>query len=318
MHTDFSVGPVTTESVRAALDAETLLWLDLDGVDDTVIDVLRDDFRLHSLALEDVREWGQRPKAEDYDTFVSIVMYGARAAPADGDLMDEVQLFYSDRFLISVHRERIPALEAARQALIHGMHIAGAPGQLIALWRVLDALVDSIFPMLSDVDDDIDTLQDKIFTNPTQQDLSGLFGLKRKIVEVRKVVAPERDMMAGILTGLVPIAGMTGENERYFRDVYDHLVRASELTDSYRDLLSGSMDAYTSMESNKLNVVMKQLAIISTIFLPLTYLTGFFGQNFGWLVGRITGWETFFGVGVGTEAVAVILLLMLFRRRGWL
>jgi len=319
MLTDCQVAAVTRDSVKEALKGDTLLWLDLGGVDDEVIQMLHDDFRIHPLALEDAREFGQRPKAEEYGSFISMVMYGARADGHPGhQLMTEVQLFYCERFLISLHREPVPALEMARHALTRGSRLFADPTHLIALYRVLDALVDSVFPMLAAFDDDIDTLQDHIFTNADDGDLSALFKLKRQLVEVRKVVAPERDMMAAILAGLVPIPGMTPEKERYFRDVYDHLIRASDLTDSYRDLLSGSMDAYTTMASNRLNVVMKQLAIISTIFLPLSFLTGFFGQNFGWLVNHITGPETFFGVGLGTEAVAVVILLWVFRRRGWL
>jgi magnesium transporter len=318
MLTDCSETPVTADAVKAAIAAKTLLWLDFQGVDDDVIALLRDDFHIHPLALEDAVEWNQRPKAEDYDSFVSIVMYGIRTKD-DGDVvLSEVQIFYSEEFLISLHREPVAALESARHALSRNIRLQGTPPHMTALYRVLDALADSIFPALSGLDDDIDSLQDRIFTNATRDELSALFGIKRKIVEMRKVITPERDMMAAIMSGVVPVPSLTPARERYLRDVYDHLVRASDLTDSYRDLVSGSMDAYTSMESNKLNVVMKQLAIISTIFLPLSYLTGFFGQNFSWLVGRINGWEVFFGVGVGTEAVAVILLLALFRRRGWL
>jgi magnesium transporter len=175
----------------------------------------------------------------------------------------------------------------------------------------------SVFPLLVGFDDEVDSLQDRIFTDPTPDELSALFGLKRKLLYIRKRLTPERDMMASIVSGVVDIPGMTPDSERYFRDLYDHLIRAADLTDSYRDLLSGSMDTYTSMVSNKLNVVMKQLAIISTIFLPLSYLTGFFGQNFAWLVSRIGTGTAFFGVGLGTETVAVIALLALFRRRGW-
>src|SRR5258706_8581076 len=111
---------------------------------------------------------------------------------------------------------------------------------------------------------------------------------------------------------------MSVKEERYFRDVYDHLIRISDLIDTYRDLLTGAMDVYLSMVSNNLNVVMKQLAIIATIFLPLSFLTGFFGQNFAWLVARLGGWPTFVIVGIGTELLAVAGLYLLFRRRGWL
>jgi CorA-like Mg2+ transporter protein len=111
---------------------------------------------------------------------------------------------------------------------------------------------------------------------------------------------------------------MTPEYERYFRDLYDHLIRVSDLVDSYRDLLSGAMDTHLSTVSNRLNVVMKQLTIIATIFLPLSFLTGFFGQNFAWMVNRIGSFAVFLAVGIGAQVLTVIALVVMFRKRGWL
>jgi len=142
--------------------------------------------------------------------------------------------------------------------------------------------------------------------------------MKRQLMGIRKVVGPQRDMFAGVTAGVTVMPGMSAEGERYFRDLYDHLIRIGDMVDGYRDLVSGVMDTHLSTVSNRLNVVMKQLAIIATVFLPLSYLTGFFGQNFSWMVDRIGGRVTFFGVGVGVEVVAVILLVALFKRRGWL
>jgi magnesium transporter len=135
---------------------------------------------------------------------------------------------------------------------------------------------------------------------------------------VRKLVTPQRDMVASMLTQVVPIPGMTPESERYVRDLYDHLIRISDMVDSYRDLLSGSLEAYMSVVSNRLNDQMKQLTIIATVFLPLSFLTGFFGQNLGWLVNHEGSLTAFLIFGFGTEALAVLGLLFLFRRRGWM
>jgi magnesium transporter len=110
---------------------------------------------------------------------------------------------------------------------------------------------------------------------------------------------------------------MSEEDERYFRDIYDHLIRISDLIDTYRDLLTSSMDVYLSTVSNRLNTVMKQLTIMATVFLPLTFITGFFGQNFGWMVGHIRSPATFFALGIGLEVATVGALFTLFKRRGW-
>ena len=145
-----------------------------------------------------------------------------------------------------------------------------------------------------------------------------MFALKRQVVDTRKMVTPQRDMVASMLAGVVPIPGMTAESERYVRDLYDHLIRISDMVDSLRDLLSGSLDAYMSMVSNRLNDVMKQLTIIATVFLPLSFLTGFFGQNFAWMVVRLGSLGAFLALGIGTEVLAVVALVTLFRTRGWM
>jgi magnesium transporter len=302
---------LTRPNIELALKEDRLLWLDLQGTGDEVIALLREVFKIHPLAVEDVMEFHQRPKIEDYDGFVSIVAYGAREL---GEPMTEVHCFYAERFLVSVHRDDVPAIAEACRTLGR-MH---TDRRLVALYRLLDALVDTMFPFLAAMDERIDELQDQIFVNPKESQLSALFALKRQLVDMRKLVTPQRDMVSAMTGQVIAIPGMTAESERYVRDLYDHLIRISDLVDSYRDLLSGSLDAYMSMVSNRLNDVMKQLTIIATVFLPLSFLTGFFGQNLGWLVNREGSLTAFLIFGIGTEALAVIALFVLFRRRGWL
>jgi magnesium transporter len=188
----------------------------------------------------------------------------------------------------------------------------------MVLYRVLDMLIDGYFPVLALLDDEIDDLEDEILRAPTDEQLGRLFDMKRSLIALRKIVTPERDMFATLISGSSVLPGMTAEYERYFRDLYDHLIRVSDLVDSYRDLLSGAMDTHLSTVSNRLNVVMKQLTIIATIFLPLSFLTGFFGQNFGWMVTRLSSLAVFLAVGIGAQIVTVVGLVVMFRTRGWL
>jgi CorA-like Mg2+ transporter protein len=178
-------------------------------------------FKIHPLAIEDAQEFNQRPKIEDYDDFVSLVAYGAREL---NQPLVEVHAFYAEHFLVTVHRDSVSAIQHACTALTR----VPTTRRLIALYRLLDALVDSMFPFLASLDDRIDDLQDEIFVNPRREQLSGLFALKRQLVDMRKLVTPQRDMVSTMLTGLVPIPGMTSETERYVRDLYDHLIRISE------------------------------------------------------------------------------------------
>jgi magnesium transporter len=306
------------EAVKRALDDKSLLWLDLHQADEDGIQLLRDVFQFHPLVIDDVTEFGQRPRVEDFGDMVYLVSYGLSA---DGKTFSEVHFFVAANYLVTVSRAGCPTVDQLRDRL----HKPGGqlptgdrPTRLILLHHLLDGLVDSFFPPLSALDDRIDDLQEQMFAKPTNEQLAQLFDMQRWLVQARKLVAPQRDMMASLVAGMVVVPGTTSDSDPYLRDLYDHLIRVSDMIDTYRDLLSNGMSAYLSTVSNNLNLVMKQLAIIATIFLPLSFLTGFFGQNFAWMVDRLGALSTFLILGVGTEVVAAAGLFWLFRRRGWI
>jgi len=300
------------EAIEELLRDGGFFWLDLDQPDAGDFDVLRNVFKFHPLAVEDSEHFGQRAKIDDYDDFAFLVLYGAST---DEDRLVEVHCFYSERYLVTVHRDDAPAFSEVRDRFAKRGQPIEHPPRL--LYQIVEALVDSFFPILADFDDRIDELENAIFLKADDRQLQEIFGMKRLLVGLRKAVTPERDMFARLVTGVETLPGLTADDERYFRDVYDHLIRISDLIDSYRDLLTSSMDVYLSTVSNRLNSVMKQLTIIATIFLPLAWLTGFFGQNFGFEVRNITGWAAFVGLGLGTELVVLALMLVYFKRRGW-
>jgi magnesium transporter len=300
------------ESAAELLTGGGFFWLDLDRPDADDFKILREVFGFHPLAVEDSEHFDQRAKIEDYDDFVFLVVYGASP---DDDRLVEVHCFYSERFLVTVHQDDCPAFAEIRRRYQKRDEAIDRPSLL--LYRIVDGLVDSFFPILADFDDRIDELENQIFLQAKEEQLQEIFAMKRLLVGMRKAVTPQRDMFAGLMGGVAELPGMTEENERYFRDIYDHLIRISDLIDTYRDLLTSAMDVFLSTASNRLNVVTKQLAVIATIFLPLSFITGFFGQNFGWMVGHIGGWPDFLGLGIGTELVALAILLAFFKRRGW-
>ena len=309
---DGSAASADRETVERLLEKGELLWFDLyqPGADE--LGMLATVFGIHQLALEDAAQFGQRPKLEDYDDFTQLVAYGVKEGSDD---LVEVHFFYSMRYLVTVRHGDCAAFAEVRARLVHRPKPIS---RLLLLHHILGGLTDGFFPVLSTFDDRVDQLQDEIFAKPTDEQLSELFTRKRWLIGVRKVITPQRDLIASLVSGVTDLPGMTREIERYFRDLYDHLIRISDLVDSYRDLLTGSMDAYLSTVSNRLNVVMKQLTVIATIFLPLSFLTGFFGQNFAWMVQRIGGLPAFLVIGLGGELAVVAGMLVLFRRRGWL
>jgi magnesium transporter len=315
---DGSIADASVTTVEQALRDKALLWLDIDRADDDGIAMLRDVFKFHPLVIDDVTEFGQRPKVEDFGDMVYLVNYGVAA---DGKSFSEVHFFVAADYLMTVRQDRCPPVDQLRDRLDQPggrLPTGNRPTRLILLHHLVDRLVDSYFAPLSELDDRIDDLQEQIFAKPTDQQLAELFELQRWLVNARKLVAPQRDMLASLVAGMVELPGTTAESDPYLRDLYDHLIRISDMIDTYRDLLSNGMSAYLSIVSNRLNEVMKQLTIIATIFLPLSFLTGFFGQNFAWLVGKLGSLPTFLIVGIGTEVVAVAALYWLFHRRGWI
>jgi len=300
------------ENVEKLLAGDSFFWIDVDQPNDADYTILRDVFKFHPLAVEDSEKFEQRAKLDDYDDFVFIVVYGA---VPDDDRLVEVHCFYSDKFLVTVHRDDAPAFTAVRQRYVQRKKAVDKPGLL--LYRIIDALVDSFFPILADFDDRIDELENQTFLNAGDEQLQEIFQMKRLLVGMRKAITPQRDMFARLSGGVAQLPGMTEDDERYFRDIYDHLLRISDLIDTYRDLLTSSMDVYLSTVSNRLNSVMKQLTVMATVFLPLTFVTGFFGQNFGWMVGHIQSGPAFVGLGIGLELLTVAALFTLFKKRGW-
>jgi magnesium transporter len=301
------------ELLARHLAAGEFFWLDFHQPSRDDLALLTDVFRFHPLAVEDAIHFGQRPKIDPFEDFALIVAYGSNE---DQDGLVEVHCFFSERFLVTVHRDSCPPFDELRQRAARET----APPALGAklLYHVLDALTDSFFPGLSRLDDSIDELEDAVLAKPSDAQLQRLFRLKRRLVDWRKVITPQRDMLARLVTGVVELPGMTDDMERYYRDVYDHLIRISDLVDSYRDLLTGAMDVYLSTVSNRLNEVMKRLTIVATVFMPLTWIVGFFGMNFAWMVRAVGGWAPFVLLGVLTQVVALGVMLILFRRRAWL
>ena len=317
---DGAVTDATQHGIEQAAAGGAFFWLDLDihdpGPDDDVTGLLINTFHFHPVAVEAADKFGQRARIDDYADFVHIITFGIAD---DGKSVAEVHCFVTGKFIISIHQGNCPALATVRDRIgNHHSWEVTAP-QVAIFYLIMDSLIDSFFPVLSDFDDSIDDLEGAILKNPTEEQLGTLFDMKRQIMAVRKVITPQRDMISSLNSRMVAIPGMTDQSSAYFRNLYDHLIRISDMVDAYRDLISSAMDTHLSMVSNRLNVIMKQLAMIATIFLPLGFLTGFFGQNFAWPIAHLqVGLGYFLFLGVGSELVAIVFLLIIFKRRGWL
>jgi magnesium transporter len=258
--------------------AGTLRWIDLEHQDERALGVLRESFDFHPLTLEDCLHFDQRPKLEEYGAYLFIVVHGFKVS---GDLHDveplELHAFLGKDYLVTVHEAPIPELETVWKRVL-GDAALGRRGADFIYYLIVDTIVDANFAILDRLSDALDEIEDEVLNRHKQEHLGQIFMLKRVLVSMRRVLSPQRDVFA-ILSkrGHPCISEMTS---LYFRDVYDHLVRIYESIDTGRDLLGNALDAYLSMVALRTNEIMKRLTILSAVFLPLTFVTGFFGQNF--------------------------------------
>ena len=305
---------IDRDALAALLDRDEYFWLDLDTPSNEEVETLDALFHFHPLALEDLRKKGQRPKLEDFGDYMFLVYYGAREPDGGtGVPLEEVHAFISGGYLITVHDGDCTALDEARKRL----DSLPPSSEQFVVYRVIDALTDTFFPLLEDFEERLEDLDEEIFSHPSPDHLQPLTELRRDLVMLGRVATPQRDMLARHIDDILEVPGLEADSRNYFRDVYDHAIRISDQIDSYRDLLIGSRDAYLSVTSNRLNEISKQLTVVATIFLPLSFVVGFFGQNFGWMVRNIGSAGDFWVIGGGSMVVSLAILLFWLRRSSY-
>ncbi|HTU86002.1 MAG TPA: magnesium transporter CorA family protein [Solirubrobacteraceae bacterium] len=304
------------DQVAGYLRAHQFFWLDLHDPKRNELDRLGELLHLHPLTIDDVSTFSERPKREHYDGYVSLVVYGVdRQAAAGEQLLREVHLLIAGDWVVTLHPTPFGVLDELRA------HVRAHPPERerMLIIEILDTVLSSFEPVLDRIDDAIDEIEQSVIEQPREQSLQRIFSLKRDLISMRRVVTPMRDFFARDADEITHLPGMEPDDLLYMRDLYDSLVRISDLIDSYRDLLSGATDMYLSTVANRQGEISKQLTIIATIFLPLSFLTGFFGQNFAFLTGHIQNstWS-FFALGLGLLAVSIGGFWIYFRRKGWM
>jgi magnesium transporter len=303
------------DEICQKLGAGEFIWVDVAEPDKHDHELLCSTFGIDDEDATEAVRMHQRPRIADLDDNVAMIVLYCVSDHARSPV--ELHVLVSEHYVVTIHDATISGLAAIQSR--HRLHEKDKPvAALVVLHKILDAVADAYFPRLSSIDDQIDKVEEGIFKSPTDEQLQQLFTLKRELIGMRKVVTPMRDMLGAVFSGVVELPGFTTETSGWLRDSYDHMIRISDLVDSYRDLLTGAMDVYLSTVSNRLNAVMKQLTVIATIFLPLTFVTGFFGQNFSLLVRWIGGTWTFWVFAIGVELAIVLGMMWLFRRRRWI
>jgi magnesium transporter len=243
-----------------------------------------------------------------------MVLIGARTGDAGEIALDEYFLYLSKDYLVTVHVNPQTMLTDLRKR-IEADPVAAKEEPAFLTYLVIDELIDANFPVLDQLDTTIDELQDDIVDKAAPEQLKTIYSMKHDITRLRQVLGAQRDLFQRLITSA--IGPEEHDMSLYYRDVYDHIIRQYETVDSLRDLLTGAMDVYLSTVSNRLNVTMKTLTVIAALFLPLSFLTGFYGMNFAFLTGVLEPPYWTFWVGVGTMVAASGSMFLYFRRKGW-
>ena len=294
--------------------AEEGFWLDIENPDADDYRLLEETFKFHPLTIEDIRHQNQRPKLDEYPDYNFAVIFQADWRGDEVTLLEH-HLYVGPHYLISVHEEHSPVLSELEGLIAKSPEMTkGQPAYLTYL--VVDALVDATFPVLERLDEAVDLLEGDITDKANPASPQKIYHLKHAVTDLRRFLGAQRDVFQRLITHGIHLQQQ--DMTLYYRDVYDHIVRQYETVDSLRDLLTSAMDVYLSTVSNRLNLTMKTLTAIASLFLPLSFLTGFYGMNFAYLTGVLETPHIAFAIGVGTMLVATGIQLYLFRRRGWI
>ena len=293
-----------------------VVWADITGPAEGDLRVMREVFRFHPLAVEDTQKQSQRPKLEEYEGYYFMTLHAMRPPGRERQpvAIQEIDLFFSPRFVVTVHPHPVAAIDEARGRLARAQNQL-RPFSDYLLYTIVDSAVDSYFPVIDRIDGALDRLEDQLFSRPSPRALDQLFHVKRSLLHMRRLAVPLRDMFNALTRR--DLALVRPQTAVYFRDVYDHLLRITDMIDTHRDLLTGALEIYLSVISNRLNEVMKVLTVITATAGALAVITGFYGMNFE---------RTFppFAWRYGAAAVTALMLLTAglmvaaFRRLRWL
>jgi magnesium transporter len=296
-------------------DSPAMTWINIDGLHEVdVIQKLGDGFGLHPLVLEDIVNTGQRPKMEDFEDYLFLIIKMLTYDDEEGVVKaEQFSLVLGPHYVISFQEKVGDVFEPLRERLRKGKGRIRKGGPDYLLYALIDAIVDNYFVVLENIAEEIESLEDRIMIDPTTDLLQTIHNLKRELIFLRKSVWPLREAVSALERG---DSGLVQEKTAiYLRNVYDHTIQIVDTIETFRDMVSGMLDVYLSSVSNKMNEVMKVLTIIATIFIPITFLAGIYGMNFKnmpeleWAWGYPLLWCIILVVG--------LVMVLYFRRKKW-
>ena len=295
---------------------DTITWVIVDGLKDvSIIDAIGQHFGIHVLVLEDILNTHQRPKFEEFDGYLYIVIKAISLGNDDFNVeYEQISLLILNNFVFTFMEKPDALFDPILNRLDNDKSQIRNLGPDYLAYIIMDTVVDEYFALQDAFDELIESVEDKLLSDPSTQTLSIIQKIKRELIFLRRTVSPLRELLAAIQRSESPL--LNEKTRRYFGDIYDHAIRIIEAIESYRDLIAGMLDIYLSSVSNKMNETMKVLTVFASIFIPLTFIAGVYGMNFEympelkWRWGYPALWFIFIGVSV--------FLLRFFKKKKWL
>jgi len=303
------------ETLRDAFNEDSVTWIDIQGFGDkSLFHRVGEMFQLHPLLLEDIVNVPQRPKSEAYGEQLLIIVRMVRVDERDDIETEQVSVVLGKTYVLTFQEQYGDVLDPVRKRIRDGKGPISRQGADYLAYALVDTIIDAYYPALEEIGDRLETLEDEVLANPTPELLSRLNGMKNRLMNLRRGIWPQREAINGLLRDRYP--QITEEVRLHLRDTYDHCVQTSEVTEMYREMVTGMMSIYLSSVANRTNDVMRVLTVVATIFIPLTFLAGIYGMNFEnmpelkvWWAYPII-WLTMFGVAAG--------MLAFFWKKGWI
>ena len=269
---------VPSDRFREALaDPDALLWIDIEGLQDEDVELLLEVFGLHSLTVEDCIMTNLRPKLEEFERYVFVILQGLKRNEKDRLVPVELDVCVGRNFLITVRSEPIKVVDEGCLRVEKKSPIIKRGADFL-FYSIMDALIDSYFPIIDEVEAKVDELESRLLADSTQQTLAELFGIYNELMILRRTLAPHREIVTRLNRGDLPF--LKTSNTMYFRDIYDHLLRMGDLVDGCREVTTMALEAYATIVSNRLNEIMKTMTVMATLAVPFLLITGIYGMNF--------------------------------------
>ena len=294
---------------------ETVMWVNVGGVHQAdVLEVFGKQFSLHPLLLEDIANTDQRPKLDDYETYLFLVMKMLAVNTRGDILVEQVSFVIGRNYVLSFQENADDMFEPVRERLRVGKGRIRHNGSDYLLYALVDAVVDQYFSVLEMLGEKIESLQERVVADPKPDTLHDIHALKRQLLFVRRAVWPLREAISNLSRSDSPY--LHEATNVFFRDVYDHVVQIVDTMETLREMVSASLDIYLSSVSYRLNAVMRVLTVITTIFMPLSFIAGVYGMNFEHMPEL--QWKWGYPVALGVMGIVAVGMLIGFRRRKWL